>query len=80
MQSEDWIARNWRPLVALGLFATILFYVLIEPILHFWFGVPMVNPAVKDLDQVYQLSAVCLTGYGAVRTIEKIAERWIGRK
>jgi len=80
MQSEDWIARNWRPLAAIGFVFTILFFALIEPVMVSWLGVPMVKPDNKVLEWTYQLATVCVGGYVVGRSLEKIVDRVMGRR
>lgn len=74
IKSERWIVATWRPIVALSFAFTLLAYALIFPCLNAWFGVPV--PRVGDilLGWIYTTATVCITGYGAGRSVEKVAE------
>ena len=80
IQSEDKITRIWRPLVALSFAFVILFYALIVPITVGYFGAPAPKIGDKLLEWVVQLCTLCLGGYVAGRSLEKITElvfsRW----
>lgn len=79
MQSESWIARNWRPISALGFVSVVLFYSLIVPIVVAWFNAPA--PRIGDtlLLKVIELVTLCLGGYIGLRSLEKIAETVMNR-
>lgn len=63
--SQSWMARNWRPLLALVLVAIVALNFLIAPLFHI--TVPPMEPRLWDtLD-------ICLGGYIASRGIEKVA-------
>jgi len=69
ISSTHWLAANWRPLLAVQ-WGFILTYT-------YWFG-PMLNLPVVDLDStIYNLLVICLTGYGSLRTVEKVAGKVI---
>lgn len=80
IQSEDKITRIWRPLVALSFAFVILFYALFVPVTVGYFGWPAPKIGDKLLEWVVQLCTLCLGGYVAGRSLEKIAElvftRW----
>lgn len=71
--SESWIARNWRPMVAIAFGFIPFFYGLIVPILVGWFGMP--SPRVGDelLKWIMDAVVICLGGYIGGRSLEKIA-------
>jgi hypothetical protein len=65
IESKHWLAANWRPLLALQ-WGMILTYT-------YWLA-PMVGlPVVELNDKLYHLLVLCITGYGSVRTLEKVA-------
>ena len=67
--SPHWLAANWRPLLAVQ-WGFILTYT-------YWIG-PMTGwPVVELDDKVYNLLVICLTGYGSLRTAEKVAGKVI---
>jgi hypothetical protein len=80
ISSESWLARNWRPISALGFVSVVLFYSLITPVTSAWFGAP--PPRIGDvlLLKVIDLCTLCLGGYIGLRSFEKIADlvfsRW----
>lgn len=78
INSESWLARNWRPMAACGFVFTLLFYALIVPCLVAWFQIT--PPRVGDtlLSWVHNASMVCLGGYVAGRSLEKVAETIAG--
>jgi hypothetical protein len=63
--SKHWLAANWRPLLALQ-WGLIITYTL-------WIGPMMGWPVVELDDKLYNLLVICLTGYGSLRTVEKVA-------
>jgi hypothetical protein len=69
---EDWLQRNWRPIVAVSFSFVLLFYSLLMPILVSWFGVPPVRTGDLILEWTYDTVLLCLGGYIGGRTIEKV--------
>jgi hypothetical protein len=79
MQSESWMARNWRPISALAFVSVVMFYSLVTPISVAWFGTSA--PRIGDtlLVEVISLVKICLGGYVMGRSLEKIAETVMSR-
>lgn len=63
--SKHWLASNWRPLLAVQ-WGFILTYT-------YWIA-PMFSLPYVELDAtIYNLLVICLTGYGSLRSVEKVA-------
>jgi hypothetical protein len=63
--SKHWLAANWRPMLAVqwGFIVT-----------YTYFLAPMFDLPTVALDpKVYNLLVICLTGYGSLRSVEKVA-------
>jgi len=73
-RGEDWLQRNWRPMVALSFAFVVMFYALVLPIAVDWFGAPPVRVGDKLLEWVMTAVMVCLGGYIGGRSLEKIAK------
>lgn len=63
--SKHWLAANWRPVLAVqwGLIVTYTYFV----------GPMFELPVVQLPDKIYELLVVCITGYGGLRSVEKVA-------
>jgi hypothetical protein len=72
IKGEDWLQRNWRPIVAISFAFTLLFYVLFMPILVAWVGVPPVRTGDLILEWTFQIILICLGGYIGGRSLEKV--------
>ena len=79
MQSDSWIARNWRPISALGFVSVVLFYGVWTPATVAYFGWPA--PRIGDplLIEIINLVKICLGGYVMGRTLEKVVETVFSR-
>ncbi len=75
IKSEDWLTRNWRPLVMLTLMGFIVFVGLAIPFLDFVFGSPVTfNPRWSALPpQFWDFLSIGVGGYIGGRTLEKVA-------
>lgn len=71
---EDWLQRNWRPIVAMSFAFVLLFYSLIMPILVSWVGLPPVRTGDLILEWTYQTVLLTLGGYIGGRTVEKVVQ------
>jgi hypothetical protein len=82
IKSEDWLTRNWRPLVMLTLMGFIVFVGLVIPALDFVFGAPVTfNPRWSALPpQFWDFLSIGVGGYIGGRTLEKVAGQVIGVK
>lgn len=80
INSEERLARIWRPIAGLSLLSVLLFYSLILPISVGWFGLPPVRVGDTLLGWIYTLCGTCLGGYMAGRSIEKIVETVFSRR
>ncbi len=74
INSEERLARIWRPIAALCLLSVLMFYSLILPIAVGWFGAPPVRVGDILLGWIYTLFGSCLGGYIVGRSLEKIVE------
>lgn len=72
MQSDSWLARNWRPMVALSSFGILCFYALFVPITVGYWG--WSSPKVGDalLGWINTICLTCLGGYMGLRTVDKL--------
>jgi hypothetical protein len=75
LQSDSWLAKSWRPIVALAFSFVIFYYVLLGPMLVAWLGVPPLNPGEVVLTTVMNMIGIYLTGYGLFRSAEKVIKR-----
>lgn len=74
INGENWLQRNWRPVVAISFAFIILFYGLLMPIMVGWFGWPPIRVGDVLLLEIIRLVTLCLGGYIGGRTLEKIVE------
>jgi hypothetical protein len=72
MRGENWLQRNWRPMVAVAFAFIVLFYGLITPILVGWFGAPPIRVGDQLLGWIMDAVVICLGGYIGGRSLEKI--------
>jgi Holin of 3TMs, for gene-transfer release len=79
IKSEDWLTRNWRPVVMLTLMSFIVFVGLVLPAMDFVFGHPvMFNPRWNALPpQFWDFLSIGVGGYIGGRTLEKVAREVI---
>jgi hypothetical protein len=61
---NSWLQRNWRPMTALFLVICVGMY---------WFGYGPKNLTQSSVDDMFGLVKICLGGYVAGRSAEKIA-------
>lgn len=66
ISSGSWLGKNWRPLLALS-WGFIVTYTL-------WFGPMFGLPVVPIEDKLWDLLVICITGYGSLRSVEKVSE------
>jgi len=71
-KGENWLQRNWRPMVAVSFAFIVLFYGLISPILVGWFGFPPIRVGDDLLRWIMDAVVICLGGYIGGRSLEKI--------
>lgn len=72
MRGENWLQRNWRPMVAVALAFIIFFYGVISPVMVGWFGWPPVRVGDILLLEIIKMVTICLGGYIGGRSLEKI--------
>lgn len=63
--SDSWLAKNWRPLTMLTFVGIVVMY---------WFGYQPANATPSDIDNIFDLIKLGLTGYVVGRSGEKIAQ------
>ena len=82
IKSEDWLTRNWRPVVMLTLMSFIVFVGLVLPAMDFVFGhAVMFNPRWNALPpQFWDFLSIGVGGYIGGRTLEKVAGQVIAPK
>jgi hypothetical protein len=74
MRGENWLQRNWRPLVAVCFAFIVVFYGLLTPIAVGWFGWPPIRVGDQLLEWIMQAVMVCLGGYIGGRSLEKVVQ------
>lgn len=72
MRGENWLQRNWRPIVAVSFAFILAFYALIMPAMVAWMGVPPVRTGDLILEWTFQIIMISLGGYIGGRTLEKV--------
>lgn len=74
INSDSWLARNWRPIVALTAFFSYWWVVFGIPhfVLWGWMGSPKFGEV--GLANMFVLTTVCVGGYVGGRSLEKIAQ------
>lgn len=79
-RSEDWLTRNWRPIVALTSFFSLWFVIFAYPFLLIWGALPQVRFGEAGLDWFFTLTSICVGGYVGGRTVEKVSGMILGRR
>ncbi len=81
INSQDWLVRRWRPIVALTSFFSVFYVIMVVPHLVHW-GYMSKSPSFGEvgLGWLYAITSVCIGGYMTARSAEKIADKIIGRK
>lgn len=72
INGENWLQRNWRPMVAISFAFIVVFYGLILPIAVGWFGAPPTRVGDDLLKWIMDAVMLCLGGYIGGRSLEKI--------
>jgi hypothetical protein len=78
-RGENWLQRNWRPMVAVCFAFIVVFYGLLTPIAVGWFGFPPVRVGDQLLEWIMQAVMVCLGGYIGGRSLEKVVQMIVKR-
>jgi len=78
--SEDWLTRNWRPIVALTSFFSLWYVIFAIPHLV-QAGAMTSSPGFGEvgLGWFFTLTSICVGGYIGGRTIEKAAQSVFGK-
>jgi len=63
--SDSWLAKNWRPMTMLTFVGIVVSY---------WFGYSPPNATPEDIDNIFMLIKLGLTGYVVGRSVEKSVE------
>lgn len=79
MRGENWLQRNWRPIVALCFAFIVLFYGIITPVMVAWYGWAPVRVGDQLLGWIMNAVMVCLGGYIGGRSLEKIIKTIVYR-
>lgn len=69
---ENWLQRNWRPVVAVSFAFVVFFYGILLPVAVGWFGAPPVRVGDDLLHWIMDAVTLCLGGYIGGRSLEKI--------
>lgn len=77
--SDSWLARNWRPIVALTAFGSLVWVVIAIPHLVAWFGVPAPSFGEAGLGWFFTITSISIGGYVGGRSLEKIARIVTGK-
>lgn len=72
---ENWLQRNWRPVVALTAFFSYWFVIVGYPFALAWELVPFVRFGEAGLQNLFWLTTVCVGGYIGGRSLEKIMRK-----
>lgn len=74
INSESWLVRHWRPIVALTSFFSVWYVIVAIPHLVYW-GVMERSPSFGDvgLGWLNTLAITCVGGYIGGRSVEKVA-------
>jgi len=79
MRGENWLQRNWRPMVAVGLAIIPISYGIIFPVAVAWFGMEPVRVGDDLLRWIMDAVVICLGGYIGGRSLEKIVTMIVRR-
>jgi hypothetical protein len=71
---ENWLQRNWRPMVAVGLAIIPISYGIVFPVAVAWFDMPPVRVGDDLLKWIMDAVVICLGGYIGGRSLEKIVQ------
>lgn len=71
-QGDSWMQRNWRPIVALTSFFSCWFVIFPYGFLVKWGLLPQIYFGQDGLKYFFTLTTVCVGGYIAGRTAEKV--------
>lgn len=74
MRGENWLQRNWRPIVACCFAFILAFYALLMPVAVAWLGAPPVRTGDLILEWTFQIILISLGGYIGGRTLEKVVQ------
>ena len=74
-RSEDWLTRNWRPIVAMTAFFSYWYVIVLYPHIYAWGWLSEVGFGEKGLENLFYLTIVCVGGYVGGRTIEKVVNK-----
>lgn len=77
-KGENWLQRNWRPMVAVSFAFIVVFYGLIMPVMVAWFDFAPVRVGDQLLEWIKDIVIICLGGYIGGRTLEKVVEKISG--
>ena len=77
---ENWLQRNWRPIVALSAFFSYWFVIIAYPFLNAWGLLPDVRFGEVGLQNMFWLTVTAVGGYIGGRSLEKIVRVWRWRK
>lgn len=80
INSDDRLVRIWRPIASLSLVFVLLFYSLITPVAHSWFGLPPVKVGDLLLSWIYTLCASVLGATMAASSLETIVKMIMSRR
>lgn len=67
IDSESWLARNWRPITMLSFLALLFLY---------WFDVQPDNMTQESINHVFALLKIGIGGYVVGRSVEKGITKW----
>lgn len=72
-RSEDWLTRNWRPIVAMTAFFSYWYVIVAYPHLYAWGLMVQLGFGEAGLQNMFYLTSVCVGGYIGGRSVEKVA-------
>jgi len=79
MRGENWLQRNWRPMVAVGLAIIPISYGIVFPVAVAWFDMAPVRVGDDLLRWIMDAVVICLGGYIGGRSLEKIVTMIVRR-
>jgi len=74
-QGNSWLQKSWRPLVALGMFAVIMYAGVFVSLFH----LPQIN-MVGVPPELWSTFKLCLGGYMGLRTLDKGVDAYFKNK